>query len=119
MKRVRKLTENDLRVIIKESIKRVLNESKYWESDLAATADSMEYWGFKKEAKMIEDYLNIDGGRTCNMDMLNAIVDVRRIALEKYNSGEAWGWDDYDDFINLLSETIDSYIRHCSTLNKR
>ena len=104
-------------------VRKLLNESYpfeiSWESDLLTTADSMEYWGFKKEAKMIEDYLNIDGGRTRNMDILNAIVDVRRIALEKYNSGEAWGWDDYDDFINLLSETIDSYIRHCSTLNKR
>jgi hypothetical protein len=117
MKKTIRLKESELRRMISESVRRVLRENysypSSWESDLATTADSMRYWGFDAEADMIEDYLDNDGGKTCNMEMLNAINDVLKIAVRKYNSGEAANWDDYDDFIDLLKETISSYVRYC------
>ena len=117
MKRTIRLKESELRHMIAESVKRVLRESDAyipsWKDNLATTADEMKYWGFDKESNMIEKYLNKDGGKTCNMDVLNIIEDVRKIAVEKYESGEAANWDDYDDFIDLLNQTIKSYIDYC------
>lgn len=120
MKKTIRLRENELRRMISESVRRVLRESyiSSWDSDLATTADSMRYWGFDAEADMIEKYLDYDGGRTCNIEMLNAINDVLKIAIRKYKSGEAENWDDYDDFIALLKETIDSYINYCRHLKR-
>ena len=108
------MTEAQLRKVVSESIRSILKESSDFSllSDLATVAEDMHYWGYEEGSGILNNYIKNAGSDSAlqfNDTVLSAIQRVWNMAKNDLNSGNAYGWDDFDDFVDELSELYQSY----------
>lgn len=87
MKKVIKLTESELKNIIKESVKKVLNETKHLHesfNDSEYIKDEIELWELDLSEE-VSDFLEDYNGK--EYDTVSVEVEVIN---EPYNSGDYW-----------------------------
>lgn len=106
-----RLTENQLKRIIKESME---DYGHSYPTLIGTLIEELKYWNYDKVAKQLEDFIDRFGVNNSkamtsqNPEITDMLRDVLEDAEDKHEN-EGRNWDDFDDFIALLEEVIDTY----------